>query len=233
MVNLPWARFLPWFTKQWAAGEHVTIIGPTGSGKSYLALQLIKTRSYYILLLTKGKDKTLDRFIAREDIDIIRRWPPDGFTQKVALWPRFTGAESFQHQHTVFREAINGYVKGGRKIDGIYTEGVWTVLIDEVMYFKEELHLETELRMLWTQGRSNDISLVAGSQRPRDVPQLMLNQWSHLFVFQTSDRYEIQRLSDIGGNISQIIKDTVPRLNRHEFLYLNRVTAEAVRSKVS
>lgn len=233
MDYLSWNRFIQWFARQWKQGEHITIIGPTGSGKSYLALQLIKVRDNYVLFLSKGNDKTLDRFIKQEDIEVITKWPPTGFENKVALWPRFTGIDSFQTQHIVFRDAINGYRKGTNKIDGIYTEGGWSVLIDEVMYFKDELHLEQELRMLWTQGRSNDISLVAGTQRPRDVPMLMLNQWSHLFVFQTSDRYEIQRLADIGGNIGNIIKQNVPVLSRHEFLYVNRITTQSVRSKVS
>ncbi len=234
MVNLSWHRFIPWFSRQWQQGEHITIIGPTGSGKSYLALQLIKTRRDYLLLLTKGHDKTLDRFIEKEEIEVIKQWPPSGFSDKVALWPKFTGIDSFQEQHTVFKNAINGYrTKTGKHIKGIYSEGSWSVLVDEVMYFREELHLETELRMLWTQGRSNDISLVAGTQRPRDVPQLMLNQWSHLFVFQTSDRYEIDRLAAIGGNISNIIRENVPKLQRHYFLYVNRITAEAVISKVN
>lgn len=232
MAFQAWESFLPSFARLWKQGEHVTIIGPTGSGKSHLALQLIKIRQYYLLMLTKGRDKTLDKFVAANDIEVINQWPPTGFNDKVALWPRFSGVDSFETQQRVMRQAINGYRNGAKKIDGLYAEGGWSVLIDEVMYFKEELHLETELRMLWTQGRSNDISLVAGTQRPRDVPQLMLNQWSHLFVFQTADKYEIERLAAIGGNISGIIKQTVPVLNRHEFLYVNRITAQAVRSKV-
>jgi Predicted ATPase len=232
MVYKNWYSFISYFGRSWKQGEHVTIIGPTGSGKSHLALQLIKTRSFYLLLLTKGKDKTLDKFITQNDIEVITKWPPSGFCDKVALWPRFTGVDSFETQQMVFRNAINGYRIGAKKIEGIYAEGGWTVFVDEVMYFREELHLDSELRMLWTQGRSNDISLVAGTQRPRDVPQLMLNQWSHLFVFQTADKYEIERLSAIGGNISSIIKQTVPILSRHEFLYVNRITAEAIRSKV-
>lgn len=228
MQYLPWQNFRRYFAKSWKQGEHVSIIGPTGSGKSLLAFEVVRLREYVILFLTKGRDKTADRFIEANDYEVITKWPPSAFNNKVALWPKFQGVDSFVTQHRVFRDAING--KGN--IDGIYAAGGWTLLIDEVMYFTEELKLNNELRMLWTQGRSNDISLVAGTQRPRDVPQLMLNQWSHLFVFQTADRYEVDRLAAIGGNISQIIKQNVPTLNRHEFMYINRVTQEHYRSKV-
>jgi len=228
-----WGNFIPYFKKAWKQGEHVSVIGATGSGKSYLSLQLIKTRSYYLLLLTKGNDRTLDTFINQNELEVIRQWPPSGFSDKVALWPVFKGVDSFNVQSTVMRNAINGYRKGTKKIDGIYVEGGWSVLIDEVMYFQDQLHLQNELMMLWTQGRSNNISLLASTQRPRDVPQLMLNQWSHLFVFQTSDKYEVDRLAAIGGNISSIIKTEVPKLEQHEFLYINRISQYAVRSKVN
>jgi len=236
MVKWDWSKFAPYFKRVWRQGEHVSIIGSTGTGKSFLALRIVALRENYVLLLTKGNDKTLDKFLASNDVEITETWPPSGFSDKVALWPRFRSVESFQQQHIVFKNAINGYRKGTRKIDGIYSEGGWTVLIDEVMYFREELHLDTELRMLWTQGRSNDISLVAGTQRPRDVPQLMLNQWTHLFVFQTTDSYELRRLAEIGGNIAELIKITVPSLGRHEFLYINRIPDNngnviAIRSK--
>lgn len=226
--TVPWGAFRNWFRDTWQQGEHCTIIGPTGSGKSLLALEIIRLRQNTVLFLTKGRDKTADTFIEANEYATITKWPPNGFDTKIALWPRFRGVYSFDEQRAVFRNAINGT----RKAPGIYEEGGWSVLIDEVMYFKEELHLEQELRMLWTQGRSNDISLVAGTQRPRDVPQLMLNQWSHLFLFQTADRYEIQRLADIGGNISNIIKENAPILDRHQFMYINRLTQQTYKSKV-
>ncbi len=227
-----WYSFTKRFKRQWKQGEHVTIVGPTGSGKSILALELINLRRYYVLLLTKGNDKTADTFINKNELEVIERWPPSGFDDKIALWPRFRGIDSFEIQARVMREAINGYRRKGRKIAGIYEEGGRAVLIDEVMYFDEELHLDTEMRMLWTQGRSNNISLVAGTQRPRTVPMVMLNQWTHLLLFQTSDKYEIQRLSDVGGNISTIIKETVPHLAPHQFLYIHRLHTDAIISKV-
>jgi len=228
MQAVPWHRFREYLRRVWKQGEHVSIVGPTGSGKSLLALEVIRLREHAVLFLTKGRDKTADTFIEQNDYEVITRWPPSGFENKVALWPRFTGVDSFQMQREVFSAAING----NRKTSGIYAQGGWTILIDEVMYFTEELHLDQELRMLWTQGRSNDISLVAGTQRPRNVPQLMLNQWSHLFLFQTSDYYEVKRLSEIGGNEATIIKRYLSTLGRHEFMYINRVTGENFRSKV-
>lgn len=227
-----WSSFYPYFAKQWRQGEHVSTIGQTGSGKSYLNLRIIALRKYYILFLTKGNDTTLDTFIARNDIEVIETWPPTGYNDHIALWPRFRGLSSFAAQQLAFKRAINGYRnRFKRKIDGIYTEGGWSVLVDEVSYFTDQLKLDSELAMLWTQGRSNNISLVASTQRPRDVPQLMFNQWSHLFVFQTTDDYELKRIASIGGNNSRIVLEKVPYLPQYHFLYLNR-RGTAIISKV-
>lgn len=227
-----WSTFRESFRRNWKQGEHVTVIGPTGSGKSVLVLEIMKLRRYYVLLLTKGNDSTADRFIAQNELEFISEWPPSGFDDKIALWPKFKGVDSFATQSRVMRDAINGFRRKGRKIAGIYEEGGRAVLIDEVMYFSEELDLDKEMRMLWTQGRSNNISLVAGTQRPRTVPMVMLNQWTHLFCFQTADKYEIDRLASVGGNQSSIIKEHVPQLEPHYFLYVHRLRKDAIISKV-
>lgn len=234
-----WYSFISYFNQKWRQGEHVTLIGRTGSGKSVLGLEIIRRRRYYVLLLSKGRDDTLDKFIDEEEtkernnFEVISKWPPSGFSEKVVLWPKFKGVDSFATQQEVFRSAINGYrSKGGQKIDGIYTEGNWAVLIDEVMYFVEELRLEPELRMLWTQGRSNGISLVASAQRPVNVPRLMVNQWTHFFSFKTTDKAELNRLAEIGGDIADTIRQNVPKLGFHQFLYVNGITGEAIVSKV-
>lgn len=229
MPKILWSDFLRYIGRNWRQGEHVSIIGTTGSGKSVLELQLLTARQYVVLFLTKGKDSTLTKYIKDNEFTVIKNWPPSGFDEKIALWPKFVNVDSFEAQRRVFQRAING----DRKTSGIFSEGGWSIGIDEVMYFTEELHLQNELRMLWTQGRSNDLSLVACTQRPRDVPQLMLNQWSHLFVFQTSDTYELKRLTEIGGRIGQQIKEIVPYLQQHDFLYVNRRTNEYYISKVS
>lgn len=216
-----WTSFRRAFQHDWKAGQHVSIIGSTGSGKSYLALRLLLLREYFILFLAKANDATLTSFLASHKIDKIPRWPPDDpFARRYALWPTFRGVDSFASQATVFREAINGNRKA--KVKGVFAEGGWTVYIDEVMYFVDQLRLEKELEMLWTQGRSNNLSLVACSQRPRAIPQLMLDQWSHLFVFGTSDQYELRRLREIGGTAAAIVQREVPKLQRHSFLYVNR-----------
>jgi hypothetical protein len=225
--SIEWRRFLR--SLRWQQGDDVTILGPKGSGKTTLELELIKKRACVVLFLTKPRDRVLSAYIKENEYTIYRRWEAHTIEDKIALWPPFDDESSFYKQHIIFREAINGR---GRKEPGIFKQGGWTIVIDEVLYFTEELKLEPSLRMLWTQGRSNDLTLVAGSQRPRDIPQLMLSQPVHFFLFNVGDDYEVERIAKIITRVSKEIRYIVPRLAKHEFLYVNKDTGELVKSKV-
>jgi hypothetical protein len=227
MQRTNWETFKETFRRTWKLGEHVSVVGPTGSGKSFLCLELIKTREYAVLFLTKARDETASTFIARNHYEQIAKWPPKDNDKHIALWPRFVNVDSYDTQETVFRNAINGERGKGLtkpEIQGIFSEGVWSILIDEVMYFTEDIHLGKELKMLWGQGRSNHISLIGGTQRPFDVPQMMLNQWTHFFCFHTPDERELRRLGEMGGLGGKMAREEVPKLKEHEFLYLNKKT---------
>jgi len=205
----------------WNQGEHVTAIGPTRSGKTTLLLELVKKRQNVVLFLTKPRDEVLTRYLKANQFRRIKQWPGDYDDHRLALWPAFSGVHSFAEQRNVFYRAING---NGKRGDGIFQEGCWTIVIDETWYFSNTLRLGRELDMLWTQGASNDLTMVAGTQRPRDISQMALDQATHFCFFQVADRYELQRLSEVTGNVADIVKGTVPQLKPHEFLYINRRT---------
>ena len=44
---------------RWKQGEHVTTIGPTGSGKTVLNRELLRRRDFVVVLGVKNRDKEL------------------------------------------------------------------------------------------------------------------------------------------------------------------------------
>lgn len=211
---LPWADFRRRW--RWQQGEHVTLVGHTGSGKSTLALSLLAPRPHSVVLATKPKDATLDQLVAagwRRS----RRWPPPPKSSQVILWPRTTGSdpdELYGQQAGMFRKALGD----------IYRSGGWTVYADELRYMTDQLRLAKHFELLWLQGRSLRISLMTATQRPYHVPLEAWSQATHIFLWRESDKRNLDRLVEIGGVDTSIVRATVPRLGLYSTLYVNTRT---------
>lgn len=202
---------------KWAKGEHVTLVGHTGSGKSTLALSLLVPRSPAVFLATKPKDDTMDKLKAAGWVTS-RTWPPPPRTKQVILHPRIKRVEDMAHQQAVFTEAL-GY---------LYARGGWTVYADELRYMTDQLKLKKYFELLWLQGRSLGVSLMAATQRPFWVPLEAWSQSTHVFLWRESDKRNLDRLVEIGGVDTAKIRQVVPRLGLFSTLYVNTRTGRLI-----
>lgn len=214
MAAADWETFRRAF--RWRDGEHLSLFGPTGSGKTTLALTLLPLRSWVVVFATKPRDRVLAAFAERHRYTIIRRWPPPALRHHVVLWPPFRGTSDLLRQRRAFEDAIRD----------IYRSGGWTIYLDETYYFSELLRMSDDLRLLWTQGRSLDVTLVAGTQRPKRVPLEMMDQATHLFFFRFRDYADLQRIGELGWVDARAIREEVARLPPHHFLYVNNLSGE-------
>ncbi len=221
--EVPWEEFLAfWF--DWEQGEHVTLIGPTGGGKTTLALELLPRRDFVLAIATKQRDEVLYRL---EDQDCQRvedfHELPDEAARRIILSvPLARGSESLGEQRKVVHEALVT----------VYRQGGWTVYLDEVRYITQFLRLGTDMELLWQQGRSSHISVVAGGQRPAFIPLSAYSQATHVFFWRTNDKRDLDRIGGLGGHDSRAIASEVSRLPRHTVLYVNTRTGEKVRTRV-
>lgn len=208
---------------RWQQGEHVSIIGPTGAGKTFLGLRLLPLHPYTIILAAKAEDKTLKDYGKREGYTTLRQWPPNDWDDRSIIWPKYEQPGDEFKQRIVFVQAVNG----------IFAERNRTLFIDEVSYFTQTLKMERFLSAIWQQGRSLKLSFMAATQRPKGVPLLMYDQPHHLFFFRFGDENDLKRIGGIGWLESKAIRNTVARLERHEFLYIYVPDSEMYRSKVT
>jgi hypothetical protein len=223
--RVSYGHFLTKF--RWIQGEHITEIGPTGYGKTTLAQDLLTRRDFVLTFGTKARDSTMQEFIARgyrrvqsfEEITIEDR--------RVALWPDIRGLKSANEivelQRERFREALFG----------VFVQEGWCVYLDELRYITSKLGLSGEVELLWEQGRSLDISVVAGYQRPRNIPLLAYDQPEHLIFFKETDRENLDRMAEIISWLDrkEMIR-TIVGLEKYDFLYLNKATETAMISRV-
>lgn len=214
----PWEQFLG-STFKWRQGEHVAFCGPTGVGKSTLGLAFLPLREWVVVICTKPRDSTIDS-LKREGYKVLRQWPPNpamlepGKSHRFVLWPKFQRTADQAAQAANIRNCL----------EQVFTDGAWTVFLDEQQYISEDLGCRDLVRLLYKQGRSLQVSLVAGNQRPRWVPRETWTEATHLLLFKTGDREDLKALSGLGVASSDAIKATVPHLPSHHVLYVNTRT---------
>jgi hypothetical protein len=202
----------------WRQGEHVTIIGPTGQGKTTLALDLMSQRGYPLIIATKPRDATMLR-MRRQGWDVIRRWPPR--RNRTILWPKLVRPTDKYQQAEIVRDALTR----------VFVAGGYAVLIDELSYVIDTLKCQDEITQIWQQGRALGISLVTCILRPSHIPLLAYDQATHIIMFRDNDERNLKRMGGLGHWSRDEIVRNVSQLNRHEFLLLNTRTGQMVRSK--
>lgn len=218
-----WKDFLRAF--KWKQGEHVTIIGPTGSGKTWLAESILPIRRFVAVMITKKKDPMIGKF-EKGGYKRVKDWHeiPHEIHSRILLHPPFARDEPKErHQRDSFAYAF----------DRAFEQGHWTLYADELPYVIDELKLQHKVKRQLNQGRSLKSSLVSSAQRPAFLPLLAYSAATHLFFFRTTDETDLKRIGGLGGVSNKLIRSLVAVLESHQVLYLNTRTGEMYITKVS
>lgn len=228
---LDWhTEFLPWFKDAWEPGQHVSIIAPTGAGKSVFASGIIQQRKYVLALDAKGGDSTLDGL---------------GFP-RLAKWP---GAKQMAKNVTLNDEEgkPSRYVVGNRArteserqtlvenitgaIKDAYEMGGWTVYADELMILTDprQFDLRTEVDRMLIAARDMGISFVSSYQAPTWVTPMAGKQATWVAVSYTRDTDVVNRLAEILGRPKAEIRGAIKGLERYSWIIVGRDPREPLR----
>lgn len=228
--RLPWDEFLTRLA--WRQGEHVSLIGPTGGGKTTLALALLPRRQFVIAFGTKpttpGKqDKTLTTLVKQDGWKLVRtvEQMPDNVqihrSFRVVFWPKYLTPEDEPRQAYQI----------GRQMAEAFTEGGWCLYLDELWWLERKLGLTRLVESILTQGRALGISVVVGTQRPAFVSLLIYDQPTHVFFWRDNDERNLKRIAGMNGLHSRLIRETVSSLDKYECLYVNTRTGQMLVTK--
>lgn len=209
--RISWEQFLAEFN--WKQGEHIALIGPPGAGKTTVMDAIKDRRSFNIFFGTKPADPLYNKLIKEgfrhiQNFSEIKQFDSHNFL----LWPKFakTIPETMQIQERVFRNAL----------DRIVEQGGWTLWIDETKYTAEMLGLRKEISFCVDQLRSNNSSVICGAQRPAWLPQSVLANATHVFLWKSTNREDQIKLADVGGIDAKVVRDEAKSLGSHEFIYI-------------
>ena len=128
------------------------------------------------------------------------------------VWPKVDSIDDVPDQAELFR----------RMLYDAYRAGGWTLYLDEARYLAEYLGLSRQMELLWIQGRSLGVTMIASAQRPRHLPLAAYSQATHLYLWRNTDRQDLRRLSEISGSVDiGMVIAAVQSLARHEVLYVD------------
>jgi hypothetical protein len=214
--EIAWEDFLPRF--KWRQGEHVSLVGPTGGGKTTLALEILERRRLVTVFANKPRDDTMDKLVKRPGWSKITKFEGyDPKKERTVLWPKGDNMESYEAvQRKVYLDALRQ----------IWAIGYYCIFFDEVRYICDNLKLRRQVELFWQQARALKVSVVACTQRPAFVPVLMFDQATHLFFWCDNDEYNLKRIGGLGATNAKLIRETVGSLAPHHVLYLNTRTGE-------
>lgn len=230
VTALPWEQFAAMFFEEHEPGEHCSIVGPTGSGKSVLGvflariLGLRKTTdekggyrrpARVTVFATKPRDRTISA-LGWPVIRSSRDWPPGHGKEHVIVWPRTPDPGQAKIRARATIEPI---------LRAIYQEGRQTIYVDEVATFTgrppEGMGLRGLMAEFWQTGRSLELTVIAGTQRPVEVPRSMWSEPAWLFVFRLHDFDDLRRVGEIAGDRDEL-RAAVEHLGGHEFICVHR-----------
>lgn len=204
--------------------EHLEILGPSGSGKSYFQNFILKERaakrkSHITIIVTKNQDRTSSEM----GWPITDRFPPRGKNME-------------QHILWIKREGL-GPDAIERQADRLYlvmqqlmvADANRIVVFDEIAYVHNVLGLKTELGTFFREGRSHGLTVVANTQRPVGTDRTMHSETSWIVAFKPKDEDDAERCAQLFGN-RKFYKDVLMSLNKekYEFLIYNTLTGKAV-----
>lgn len=217
MVGVPWETFQAWFADVWKPGQHVAMIGPTGQGKTTMALGILGTRKYVLSLDAKGGDSTL----SKAGFTRIYDWPPprevlndiaDGKPARLSVGFELRTMADFAKLKALMAKVLSA----------AFAEKGWTIHLDELQLLADRkmMNLGPLIEKHLVSSRDKKISIVSLYQAPAWVPTAASRQATWVMLWPTRDEDVIKKCAAISGRKWQELMQAIKLLPKFHVLVI-------------
>ncbi len=197
---------------------HHSIIGLTGSGKSYLAVNgILKPMCHndrVMIFDSKGDDPLVSGIGTLVDRLPDKSWKTKGPAKPMENWYRINIAGTPDERGKDIKKVKDALAT-------MYQEGNWVIFFDEIRDITDPrapgLGLVPQVDVIYRKGRSRNVSIVACTQAPRYVPSSFYDQASFAWIGRIRDKLRQKRLLEIGG-LSGVELPIIAGLERRQWL---------------
>ena len=232
VVYLDWDReFLPWLTGKlrrvtrdegpvalapaWQPGMHWALVGPTGEGKTTVAVGILKLRKYVLALDPKGEDETL----AASGYQRITGLPPQKKLPKDVQKDIDEGrpahlivgaAARTDEEDIKLQELMRNAITYARHSGG------WTLYVDEFELLSSQrmFKLGPNIERMLITARRDKTSVITSFQAAAWVSKHATRQATFTCLFPTRDRNMIKAIAEAMGRdwkmLAQIVDELPP-----------------------
>lgn len=179
-----------------APGQRGLVCGATGSGKTVLTRYMLRGVQRLVVLDPKG---TLYKWGLEEWDASTRKRLADGNPVRVRVALE-AGESSAKFWESVLRE--------------VYRAAYCVLYIDEAYGVNRGTNAGEWLEAIWTRGREFEITGIAATQRPRNIPVILLSEAEHFFIFELRNPDDRDH---VAAYVDPVIKTKVP--DPHGFYY--------------
>lgn len=244
---VPWSEFIAYLKgkdendqPRFQQGDHVAIIGPTGTGKTHIALEIAELRTYVLVVACKPRDPLIEdtrkrgyHLLPGNKLEVPYT---DGkpVYPRIVYWPRLgeQGSKAAGHVNILRAEKAMQKPAVAGAIGYVRRNGHWCLVLDEGTWVCRDLNLQRDVDSALFQFRTLKASVIVLGQRPSWMGRYVLSQPSHIFLFQTADTNDRKALGDISGVDTKLVQELVRNLSHkeHHALYINTRTREMFRT---